>query len=735
MLRSRRVLAAGLLVLLVLLAGVGARAEDEPFPPHVFDDGIQAARRELQTGDCKLGLAALQALLESHRGRDYAKGRRAEIEELMRQLACGAEFERPDPEDMLSGKLERWSPESGAIRIKWTPETKKDFEERGGLLYLPARLVGPFKFEVKGKTYTTSADALPRMVLAGDQHPETGRTQGWTIEFGVPSANKRERKALVPARIRHADGTSEETLVEKDRVGGKAGKAYKLVLRVTKTKITAAVGSRRIGSIKKPPEVFGYLAFSAWSWTEAKLTGVIDPDWLQERVDEVLHTQLEAFEKSYDASKHIPDWLSGRLTNERYRPRKKEVDLLAEIPDEHYKLMQDVFNDIRMDEFDSALSRIDQLQAAGVKEATCEYMRAEVRMRMTQLEPALVHIGRCVELEPAFLEGVLMKGSLLQQLGRFSEALDFFEQATAEHAHRPKTYEEAAQAMLLAGRPADSKRITQLAARNGVFSDRLVTLGDALAKVVRGPRWKKRYGHKSHNYHVLSNMDQNTCVEAAKLLEEAFDAYRKTMGFVERDTTRLFKVYLFNTREGFLGYQGDLEEFMGKPAEKAAGLYSPLLKQLLIWNLPSRDDMMETIRHEGFHQYLDRIMPNPPVWFNEGLAVYHENGKVIDGKLTFGQMHPNYVRLLQQRGLGDLEKFLYFAPSKFYEGSHHSYAQGWLLVHMLQHTTPAYRALFDAMVEELKTQSSFEVIQRHFPNASLPDVQRDLRAYLEKLAS
>ena len=37
------------------------------------------------------------------------------------------------------------------------------------------------------------------------------------------------------------------------------------------------------------------------------------------------------------------------------------------------------------------------------------------------------------------------------------------------------------------------------------------------------------------------------------------------------------------------------------------------------------------MRHEGYHQYLDRVMPDPPVWFNEGLAVYHENGIKEDG--------------------------------------------------------------------------------------------------------
>jgi hypothetical protein len=126
-------------------------------------------------------------------------------------------------------------------------------------------------------------------------------------------------------------------------------------------------------------------------------------------------------------------------------------------------------------------------------------------------------------------------------------------------------------------------------------------------------------------------------------------------------------------------------------------------------------------------------MPNPPVWFNEGLAVYHENGKVIDGRLTFGQPHPEYVRLLFQRGFIPLKKFLEVAPPQFYEDGHRSYAQGWLLVHMLRHTTPAYLRLFDEMVEGLKTQSGYAVVQKAFPPDRLAQVEKDLRDYLQKL--
>ena len=101
--------------------------------------------------------------------------------------------------------------------------------------------------------------------------------------------------------------------------------------------------------------------------------------------------------------------------------------------------------------------------------------------------------------------------------------------------------------------------------------------------------------------------------------------------------------------------------------------------------------------------------------------------------MTFGHLHPSYIRLLSSRGLMPLEQFLYREGRAFYEEGHHSYGQAWLLVHMLQHTTPAYRKIFDGMVADLKTESAYHVVRKRFPAVMHPQLMKDLRAYLEKL--
>jgi len=710
-----------------------AGARDSLAGPNALDDGILIARALLEGGDCREGMDSLEALLGQHEAAEYAKARCREIEDLMIRLACGTRFKPPKPTDLVSGTLQSWSPRTGKIKIKYTPKRAADLGMRDGLYVLPAHLNGPLVLEIRGRSYPTTKRDAPRITFGGDQHPDTGKVQSWRIDLGLATRGEGRRGSKVSGSILHMDGGSEEVVAEKTVSAGKSGKAYKLVLRVTKTKISATLNGRSVGSAKKDKAVYGYLCFRAGSWTEARLSGSIDPAWLRGQLEERFRKQLGEFAKSYEKSENLPAWLSEPMRREASIPIRRPVDLVARLDEKHYGMMMDVDNDIREEELDRALAGIDKMQAAGVPEATCEFLRAKARKFTNQLEASLGHLKHCLELEPEYLDGFLMRCALLRQLGRFDEALEIFEQASGAHAEVPSIYEEAASTMLLAGRPDDAKRMTRLAARNGVYSPRLVSLTDALSKIINGPDWLRKYEHKSRNYHVLSDIDQMICIEASRLLEESFDAFREKIGWVESDETRLFRVYLFNKRDDFMAYQGHMKEYMGKPTDWAAGLYSPLLKQLLIWNPRKPEDMMTTIRHEGFHQYLDRIMPNPPTWVNEGLAVYHENGVRKDGKLVFGEPRPWYVRVLKDKGLLPLDKFLFSGAPPFYEDGHRSYGQAWLLVHMLRHTTPAYRKLFDGIMADLKG-SAVGVLRKWFPPESVAPLEKDLRAYLDKLA-
>ena len=189
---------------------------------------------------------------------------------------------------------------------------------------------------------------------------------------------------------------------------------------------------------------------------------------------------------------------------------------------------------------------------------------------------------------------------------------------------------------------------------------------------------------------------------------------------------------LFSGRTGYMTYT---DELLGIRRENTAGLYSPGLKQLLIWNLPDRAEMFRTVQHEGFHQYLDSIMDDAPRWLNEGLAEYYEIME-LDGLVTQadrGQPNRTHLWLLDEEGTLPLEEFLYMSPAEFYEGQT-SYSQAWSFVNFLLHSTDENRAIFDGLIDLLCDGLPVqEALHTVFDDLDLKELQRAYRAHVRSL--
>jgi len=121
--------------------------------------------------------------------------------------------------------------------------------------------------------------------------------------------------------------------------------------------------------------------------------------------------------------------------------------------------------------------------------------------------------------------------------------------------------------------------------------------------------------------------------------------------------------------------------------------------------------MMCTVRHEGFHQYLHRLMEDPPRWLDEGLAQYHEIARREKGKWIVGQRHPEISKSLKYMGLIwiPLDRFLCMGDTEFMKdqlAASINYIQSWAFVHFLMHSTEENRLLFMKL---------FEILQRDIP--------------------
>jgi len=160
------------------------------------------------------------------------------------------------------------------------------------------------------------------------------------------------------------------------------------------------------------------------------------------------------------------------------------------------------------------------------------------------------------------------------------------------------------------------------------------------------------------------------------------------------------------------------------------------VKQLLIWNAPDAEDTLRTIRHEGFHQYFDRLVGASPVWLNEGLAEYFEGSRLVKGSWSDGEVQAQHLETLARNARFPLEDFLRVEPKTFYDEKtmHVCYAEAWACVHFLLNSGAEHKQRFDALVDALVGgKRPTEAVAQILDEASLPKLEQEFAEYVRTL--
>jgi len=326
-----------------------------------------------------------------------------------------------------------------------------------------------------------------------------------------------------------------------------------------------------------------------------------------------------------------------------------------------------------------------------------------------------------------------MEATLLFGLDQKKKALVKTRALLDDFPRAEVVYTDLSWQLLLAGRPEEAKTVIDNAVREGITIENLEDLNRQLAKALNGPNWARVYEYESKHYHVFSDIDRETCFQASKLLEDSYTAYTVYLKWIKGLEKKKFRVYLFSGQAGFQAYCEDLQS---SAQFWAAGCYIPMLQQLLIWNLPDRAAMMRTVRHEGFHQYLDRVMDDPPIWLNEGLAEYYEIARREGGGWNFGKIHKSHMRELRKPDirLAPLDEFLYQGAAAFYADPDLHYSQSWAFIHFLRHGPRKYKQCFKKLFEGLQGDlSAREVLDAVFGGIDLGRLEEEFEAYVEAL--
>ncbi len=222
------------------------------------------------------------------------------------------------------------------------------------------------------------------------------------------------------------------------------------------------------------------------------------------------------------------------------------------------------------------------------------------------------------------------------------------------------------------------------------------------------PPIKMPFELETKHYIIKTDTADFVCKNAGKAMEQLYSAFTRIFR-PEEDAQRLkTEIIIFDKEDDFLKYARGL----GADVQKGhLGFFrtGPDGRDTIAVFKRRTDEFhtLSTLYHEATHQFITMVMGVsrlPPLWLNEGLAVYFETSVIRDGKLQVGIIPRNRLMLLQKhlragthvpladlirRGRGNYDSLCY--------------SQGWSLVYFFLHArNGAYRTRFDRYFKMLK---------------------------------
>ena len=148
---------------------------------------------------------------------------------------------------------------------------------------------------------------------------------------------------------------------------------------------------------------------------------------------------------------------------------------------------------------------------------------------------------------------------------------------------------------------------------------------------------------RSAHYNVHTDLDQPLAEEMGRRLDAMYDEYaRRLEQFKTADPNQRFEVYLFANRDDYMRLTQNRFPNTGGIFMAGRNLLAAFLEG------QGRDGLRRAIQHEAFHQFaFTAISPDLPVWLNEGMAQYFEEGVWTGSSYSIGQVPPRRLRQLQ----------------------------------------------------------------------------------------
>ncbi|RME88925.1 MAG: hypothetical protein D6785_00355 [Planctomycetota bacterium] len=210
--------------------------------------------------------------------------------------------------------------------------------------------------------------------------------------------------------------------------------------------------------------------------------------------------------------------------------------------------------------------------------------------------------------------------------------------------------------------------------------------------------WRK---YETPHYVVLSELGENESRYVCSMIERIYKEYSKKFTFPRKPSGKfLLKVFSTNKEvKQYIQYRGGSSKWLGAYLRKR--------RELVVSFEQSRIGFRSLLFHEGFHQFLEYYLPNPPIWFNEGLAEYFGTAIPISReKFKFGVPILSHLRRLKgalSKGNSPfIGKVVTAGPQIFYHSGNEKlyYAKSWLLVHYLLKNTHLVNKIIQILLKK-----------------------------------
>ncbi len=696
------------------------------------DFGAELARvRELAAlGRWKTAAAELEGLLVRHERAPYVAPHAPEIVELCARCAFFSEFTEPDPASLIAGELVSYDPSSGRMALRYG-DSPGDFQDFDGFLRHPVAFVGPYEVEVTGRMPREregDAHAVPEVLVCLEP------SSSHQVVFGFPRVARDGRETWLPPRlVRNAAGGS-TVLAEAPETPLVLGERYRVAVTVGTTRISAAIDDRVILTAAKPRELFGRVALRCPDVERVTLSGFADPAWLRGQADLARVAAEKDFRRAWDPANRVPAWLLALVSDDAgavetafpvarslTTPERATLARLAQLERERRP--------------SEGLELLDALDAGALPRELALFYRCLFASELERRHEALAAIDRALAIAPDFVEARALRVRVLALLGEREAVLAAVDEILGAAPSGAFVWSECARSLLSIGEPLRAKAAVLEALRLGVAREALRDAEGLLVRALGGPSWERVYEYRSANYVVQSDIGRNACFEAANALEECLRFYERRLGRLAgrargvQPPARL-PVFVFSSRAGYSAYARDL--FPAAP-ESTAGLYSPFLKQLLVWSQDEKAATLRTLRHEGLHAYLDGRVRVVPRWLDEGLAEYFESVANVRGALVDGALHVDHLRFLGDSSTPWLPLADLFAlpPDAFYADVRRNYAESWAVVHWLLRAGLAEQRLFQRLLDDLGEGVSPDEVHARLLSAG--DLDGRVRAHMDAL--